>query len=197
MTATGRRWAMSHWNTTTVRNRAPLTSRSRSLRCVSAAEHHTAEQYSKTGRTKPRKQLQRSDPSWNTSHYPEDTKSLRSSSGSRAKMLLKGHLGIKCESQYHKVVWFLQYSSPLVNGGDWGGIMRNRKTIVVLVLLVFNFIPDMSHHSLTLPRSRIKDSYCNSDAWGWHNSQQSGVISITDQLIFQNRKKLQSVQQEL
>ena len=33
--------------------------------------------------------------------------------------------------------------------------------------------------------------YCNSDTWGWwHNSHQSGVISITDQLIFQNGKKL-------
>ena len=30
--------------------------------------------------------------------------------------------------------------------------------------------------------------YCNSDAWGWHNSHQSGIISITDQLIFQNGK---------
>ena len=27
---------------------------------------------------------------------------------------------------------------------------------------------------------------CNSDAWGRHNSHQSLVISITDQLIFQN-----------
>ena len=36
--------------------------------------------------------------------------------------------------------------------------------------------------------------YCNSDAWGWHNSHQSWVISITNQLIFQNGKKLQSVQ---
>ena len=38
--------------------------------------------------------------------------------------------------------------------------------------------------------------YCNSDAWGWHNSHQSGVISITDQLIIQNVKKLRSVQEE-
>ena len=29
---------------------------------------------------------------------------------------------------------------------------------------------------------------CNSDAFGRHNSHQSGVISITDQLIFQNGK---------
>ena len=36
------------------------TYESSSLRCVSAAEHQTAEQYSKTGRTKPRKHLPRS-----------------------------------------------------------------------------------------------------------------------------------------
>ena len=37
---------MSHSNTSPVSNRAPLTARSSSLLCVSAAEHHTAEQYS-------------------------------------------------------------------------------------------------------------------------------------------------------
>ena len=31
------------------------------------------------------------------------------------------------------------------------------KTLIVLVLLAFNFIPQRSHHSLTLPRSRIRD----------------------------------------
>ena len=39
-----------------------------SLRCVSAAEHHTAEQYSKTGKTKPQKHLPMSNLSWNTNH---------------------------------------------------------------------------------------------------------------------------------
>ena len=46
-------WAMSHLSTLPVRNWAPLTARFSSLRCVSAAKHHTAEQYSKMGRTKP------------------------------------------------------------------------------------------------------------------------------------------------
>ena len=44
---------------------------------------------------------------------------------------------------------------PIVNGGDWGCIVRDLETIIVLVLLAFNFIPQKSHHSLTLPRSRI------------------------------------------
>ena len=57
---------MSHLNTPPVRNRAPLTARSSSLMRVSAAEHQTAEQYSKTGRTKPPKHLPISDLSWNT-----------------------------------------------------------------------------------------------------------------------------------
>ena len=38
--------------------------------------------------------------------------------------------------------------------------------------------------------------YCNSKAWGWHNTYQSGVIGITDQLIFQNGKKLRGVLEE-
>ena len=39
-------------NTPPVRNRTSLTARSSSLRCVSSAEHNTAEQYSKTDRKK-------------------------------------------------------------------------------------------------------------------------------------------------
>ena len=38
--------------------------------------------------------------------------------------------------------------------------------------------------------------YRNSNAKGWHNSHQSGVISIIHQLILQNGKKLRSIQEE-
>ena len=47
---------------------------------------------------------------------------------------------------------------PIVNGGDWECIVRDLETIIVLVLLAFSFIPQRSHHLLTLPRSRIRDS---------------------------------------
>ena len=69
---------------------------------------------------------------------------------------------------------------------------------IVLVLLEFNFIPQRSHHSLTMPRSRIKDSatVTLTPGDGWHNSYQCRVISITDQLILENGKKLQNVQKE-
>ena len=38
--------------------------------------------------------------------------------------------------------------------------------------------------------------YSNFNAWGCHNSYQSGVIGITDQFILQNEKKLGGVQEE-
>ena len=50
---TDRRWVRLHSNIPPVRNRAPLTARSSCSRCVSAAAHHTAEQYYKTGMAKP------------------------------------------------------------------------------------------------------------------------------------------------
>ena len=50
--ATDRRWTRLQSKTPPARKPALLTTLSSSLRCESAAEHHTAEQYSKTGRTK-------------------------------------------------------------------------------------------------------------------------------------------------
>ena len=39
-------------------------------------------------------------------------------------------------------------------------------------------------------------SYRNSSPWGWHNSHQSGIVSITNKLILQNGKKFRGVQKE-
>ena len=92
-TATDRRWERSQLIMPPAIKQAPLTTRSSSLRCVSAAEHHTAEQYSKTGKTKPQKAspneqfIMEYPPG-----LPRDTKSLRSCSEDQAKMLLKGKL---------------------------------------------------------------------------------------------------------
>ena len=82
---------------------------------------------------------------------PEDTKSSISCSGNQAKLHLKCHLGIKCHSQNNKVIRLLQYGPPIVNGGDWGCIVRDLETIIVLVLIVFNFIRYRAQHLLTLP----------------------------------------------
>ena len=40
---------------------------------------------------------------------------------------------------------------PIVNGGDWGCIVRDLETIIEVVLLAFNFIPVRSHHSNKFP----------------------------------------------
>ena len=65
-TATDRRWERSQLSAPPAIKQAPLTMQFSSLRCVSAAEHHNAEQYSKTGKTKPPKHLSMSNLSWNT-----------------------------------------------------------------------------------------------------------------------------------
>ena len=43
-------------------------------------------------------------------------------------------------------------------GGDWGCIVCDLESIIVLVLLAFNFMAQRSQHSLTLPRSGFRDS---------------------------------------
>ena len=106
-----RRCARSHANTPPVKKLAPLTTRSSSLKCVSAAEHQTAEQYSKTGKKKPKASPKKQSIMEYLTGLPQDTKPLRRCSGNRAKMLFKSHFGIKCNSQYNKVIRLVQYST--------------------------------------------------------------------------------------
>ena len=53
---------------------------------------------------------------------------------------------------------FFSTVPPIVNAGYWWYIVRDLETIIVLVLLAFNFIPQRSHHSPTLMRSRLRDT---------------------------------------
>ena len=110
--ATDRRWARLQSKTPPARKPALLTIPSRSLRCESAAQHHSAEQYSKTRQDKAPKRSQKERPIikyllW-LSH---DTRPLSCSTGKRANVLLKGHLSIKRYLQYNKVSRLLQHSS--------------------------------------------------------------------------------------
>ena len=91
---------------TVVKKQEPLTARSSSLRCVSAAEHHTAEQYSQTGRRKLRLHLYR-EAIYHGILARTSIKiqlSLRSCSENRVKMLLKSHRGIKCHFKCIEVI---------------------------------------------------------------------------------------------
>ena len=132
-------WAISHSNTPPVRNRASLTARSSSLRCVSVAEHQTAEQYSKTGRTKPRKHLPRNDLSWNTRQEFLNIRNLSEAAMETerrcfSKVILESnvtHNIIRSSGSFSTV-------PSIVNRGDWGCILLDLETIIVLVLLAFN-----------------------------------------------------------
>ena len=144
---------------TPVRNRAPLTAWSSSLRCVSAAEHHTAEQYSKMGRAKHRKHLSRSDLLWDTRNDFLKTPSLwEAALQTNWRCFSKNSLESNVTPNITRSSDSFSAVPVIVNGGDWGCIVCDLETIRVLALLAFNFIPQRSHHSLTLPRSRIRDS---------------------------------------
>ena len=191
---------MSHSYIPPVRNRAPLTTRSSSLRCVSAAEHHTVEQYYKTGNTKPRKHLSRSDLSWNTR---EDL--VKIPSFWEAALETKRRCFSKVSLESNVTPNIIRSSDsfsivpPIVKGGNWGvgmhcAWLRDYHSLGLTRIQLHS--PKVT--PLTNPE-KVTDQwlcYCNSNAWGWHTSHQSRVISITDQHIFQNGKKLRSGQKE-
>ena len=128
-------------HTCRVKKRASLTTRCSSLMCVSAAQHHTEEQYSKTGRTILRKHLPRGIANVEYSpSLPQEAKLLRRSSN-RAKMLLKNYLRNKCHSHVSRSSDSFSTVPAIVNRSDWECIVRYLKTIIVLVLLAFNFNP--------------------------------------------------------
>ena len=112
-TATDQWREMSHSNTTPVRNRAPLTARPSSLRCVSAAEHQTAEQYSKTGRTKPRKHLLGSDLSWNMRQdFLKIPNLCEAALETEWKCFSEVFFESNVTPKNNKIIRLLQYSSP-------------------------------------------------------------------------------------
>ena len=125
-TETDRRCARSHANTHQVKKLVPLTTRSSSLRCVSAAEHQTAEQYSKNWQNKtPKASPKKQSIMEYLPRLPQDTKPLRSCSGNRAKMLLKSHFGIKCHTQYNTVIRYTITRSPRYTSLSATGILTH------------------------------------------------------------------------
>ena len=78
---------------------------------------------------------------------PYVTKPLGNCSGNQTKIHLKSHLGIKCHFQNIKVIRPLRTVPQIFNGGDWGCNVRDLETIILLVLLAFNFFPQKSHQS--------------------------------------------------
>ena len=96
----------------------------------------------KTGRTKPLKHLPSSRLSWNTCQYFLKIPSRSEAAQEKeqrcfSKVILKSNVipNITRSSDSFNTV------QPIVNAGDWGFIMSDQETIIVLVLLAFNFIP--------------------------------------------------------
>ena len=148
---------MSHSNTPPVKKLAPLTTLFGSLKFVYAAEHHTSVQYSKMGRTKHRKHLPRSNLSWNTRQvFLKIPRIWEAALETEWRCFSK----VKYHSKYIKVIGLLQHSCA---NSYWGWLWMHcawHGDYQSLVLLAFNFILQMSHHSLTLPRSQFRDSTC-------------------------------------
>ena len=171
---------MSHSHTPPVRKRAPFTARFISLRCVSSAEHHTAEQYCKTGRTKPRHHLPRSDLSWNTRQVSSRYQVIEKLLWKLSEYAFQRHLQIKCHSQYIKVIRLLQYSSAKWLIWWWLGMHWAWPGDYYSLGVTRIQFHSSKVTSLSGP-SKVTDQglcYCNSNAWGWHNSHQSEVIGI-------------------
>ena len=70
----------------------------------------------------------------------------------------KAVLGLNVTPNISKSSDSISTVPPIVNGDDWECIVHDLETIMVLVLLTFNFIPWRLHQSLTLTRSRFRDS---------------------------------------
>ena len=127
-----------------------------SLRCESAAEHHTAEQYYKTDRTKLQKDLRRSDRSWNTCQdflmIPSPwAAALETERRCFSKVILASNVTpnmIRSTDSFSTV-------PSRVNRDNWGWTVRDLETIIVLVLLAFSFIPHRSFHTHSLFGSRF------------------------------------------
>ena len=159
---------MSHSNTPPIKNRAPLTARSSSLRCVSAAEYQTAEQYSKTVRAKPRKHLPRSGPSWNIRGTPSRHQVFE-------KLLWKPSEDASQSSswnqmsQYKKIIRLHQYSSTNSKWGWLGMHCARPRNYHSLSLTRIKFHPPKVS-PLTNPAKVTDQGLCyrNSDPWGWH-----------------------------
>ena len=114
----------------------PIDYTASSLRCVSTAEHHTADQYSKMGRTKHRKHLPRNNLSWNTRQDFLKIPSLWEAAleiewRCFSKLILESNVTPKISRSADS----FSTVPPIVNEGDWGYIVRDLETILDYLIL--------------------------------------------------------------
>ena len=160
---------MSHSSTPPVRNRAPLTAQSSSYGEYRQPSTTLQNITPKLSRQNPESISQRIDLSWNARldflKIPSLCEAvLETEQRCFSKVIPESNVtpNITSSSDSFSTV------PPIIDGGDWGTIVdwANLETIIVLVLLAFKFITQMSHHSLTLIRLWIRDSATVTNAWG-------------------------------
>ena len=154
--ATYRWWARLHSKTPVAKKSEFLTTQTCNLRCESSGYHHTAEQYSKTGRAKLKKYLRRSDRSC---LYFLIIPSIRAAALDTEWRCFS--MVILASNVTHNITGSADSFTTVpsrVNGVYWGWIVRDLETVIFLVLLTFYFVHHWSHHILTLFRSRFRDS---------------------------------------
>ena len=185
---------MLHSNIPVVKKLAQLTTWSSSLRFVSAADHHTAERHSKTGRTKPRKPLPRSNLSWNTGQNFQKTQSLwKSTLKSGRRCFSKDILELNVTPNISRSSDSFSTVSSIVNGGDWDALswLRGNNS---LSLTNIQF-----HSSKVSPPTNLAEvtvqglCNCNSNARGWHTSCQSNQLVVGVTSFSDNRPPLRAV----
>ena len=147
-TTSDRRCAMLYSNTTPVKILTLVNTQSSSLMYVSAAEHHTAEKYSKEGTTKPPKHLTRSNLSLNTQQdFLRIINLWEAAQEIERRCFSKVALESNVTPNMARSSDSFNTVLPIVNGGATGCIVLDLGTIIAFVLLAFNFIPNTSHHS--------------------------------------------------
>ena len=76
-------------------------------------------------------------------------------------MLLKGHLESNDTHNITRSSDSFSAVPPIVNKGDWGCIVRDLETIIVLVLLSFNSNSLIIKFSRFGDKNQVKSSDCN------------------------------------
>ena len=138
----------------------PLTTGFNCLRCGSAYEHNTAEQYSKTGKTKRRKHLTIEAIGYEIlfwifkcSRYQAFAKLFMKQNGDDSQ-----RSSLTSNLTQNIKVCRLRTASPRVNWGERRCILRDLETIIVLAFISFNLNSRRSHHWLTLLKSWFRNS---------------------------------------
>ena len=158
-----------------------VKSRFSNLKCVSAAEHHTAEQYSKTGKTKPQKLLPMSNLSWNTRQDFLKIPSLwEASLETERRCFSKVNLESNVTPNISRSSDSFSTAPSMVNGGwlgmhcAWPGDYHSLGLTTRIQFHPPKVTPRIHSDEFTVQGL----SYRNSSAWGWHNSHQSWVFIL-------------------